>query len=130
METVYSEDSIHGLSYSIKAGMQEIGEIRESDYVVFLMADQPYLRGSTIVNILDAVCETTEVISAACGEKLGSPKLFSGKFAKELIQLTGDQGGRAVLKNSRIERVEVTSPKELIDIDTKEEWNHIENHLR
>ena len=47
----------------------------------------------------------------------GNPCMFHKSLIPELLQLTGDQGGRKVLKQHTCRYVEIEDEKELMDID-------------
>ena len=57
----------------------------------------------------------------------GNPALFARRYEPELMMLTGDRGGRAVIRchSGDLYRHETASPRELEDIDTREKmlWN-------
>ena len=62
-----------------------------------------------------------------CGGVDGNPALFARCYEPELLMLSGDRGGRAVIRRhpEDLYRHEIRNPKELEDIDTKEKmpWN-------
>ena len=53
--------------------------------------------------------------------------MFARRYEPELMMLTGDRGGRAVIRchSGDLYRHETASPRELEDIDTREKmlWN-------
>lgn len=120
VSTVYSEDSVHGLSYSIRAGLNGVGDIAETDFISFVVADQPFLREATIKELLSSITSQTEILSLCHEGRLGNPKIFSGKLAVEFQKLVGDEGGKAILANHKVEIIPVTSPLELFDIDQED----------
>lgn len=119
ISSVYSVDSKQGMSYTIKAALHEIGNIPEEDFIVFVVADQPYLSEKTMEKILEQADRGVETVSAAYHEKPGNPTMFSAKLIPELLGLKGDEGGRKVIKNHKCIYVEVEKEKELYDIDVK-----------
>ena len=68
-----------------------------------------------------ADCETEkdqpETLSLCCHGIPGNPCMFHESLIPELLQLTGDQGGRKVLKQHICRYVEIEDEKELMDID-------------
>ncbi len=115
---VDSPDSEQGISYTIRAAIRGLGEIPQTDFLLFVVADQPYLTAASLHRLLDAAAPETEGASLCWGERPGNPTLFSARLIPELLALEGDRGGRAVLKNHRCTFVQATSEKELEDIDT------------
>ena len=71
-------------------------------------------------------CETEkdqpETLSLCCHGIPGNPCMFHKSLIPELLQLTGDQGGRKVLKQHTCRYVEIEDEKELMDIDVPVYW--------
>lgn len=124
---VYSQDSVKGLSYSIIDGLTSIGTITDEDFIVFMVADQPFLRAETIKGLFSNVTPDIEVMSLSYEDRLGNPKIFSGKLVSELRKLVGDVGGKQILHNHQVTRFLVASSLELLDIDREDYLNHITN---
>ena len=57
------------------------------------------------------------------GKKAGNPVIFSDIYIEELSRLTGDMGGRHVLRRhmADVRFLEVDDSRELQDIDTREQ---------
>lgn len=117
VQVVLEEKSKKGISYSIRAGIQAIGPLSQEDYVMFVVADQPYLTKKTVKDLLRYADGETETAAVVFGERMGNPALFSMNFKEELLALTGDQGGRTVMRRHKCRHVQVSSEKELLDID-------------
>lgn len=125
VKAVLSEESKKGISYSIRAGLGAVGETPEEDYVVFVVADQPCLTKQTVEKLLECADGKTETAAVGLGQRLGNPALFSMKYREELLALTGDQGGRAVLRRHQCRCIAVSDEKELADIDRKEDFQTV-----
>ena len=120
LRTVMCHESEKGLSYTIRAGLDALGPLPPEDFVVFAVADQPFLSNTTVHNLLDAAAPGVEAAAATCGKRRGNPVMFSAALVPELYALTGDQGGREVLRRHSYVSVPVLSGRELCDIDTPE----------
>lgn len=116
---VFSRDSKKGVSFTIQTALQSLGTVSEEDFIVFVVADQPYLSGKTMGKILEQAYSGVEAVSAAYHGKPGNPTMFSAKLIPELLELKGDEGGRKVINNHKCIYVEVEKEKELYDIDVK-----------
>ena len=120
LSAVGSPERAKGISGSIKAGLSA----GEADYYLFSVADQPWIDPETV---LELIRKTTEggydggdVSMNGVG---GNPAIFSHRLRPELMALTGDTGGKRVLKNHRnVCTVQAKAIKELIDIDEKSSW--------
>ncbi len=119
IRAVDSPDSEKGVSYTIKAGIHALGDISPEDFLVFVVADQPYLTGASVQRLLRAAEEGAECACLCWADLPGNPTAFSAGLLPELLALSGDTGGRAVLKRHRCRFVSAASPRELEDIDTK-----------
>lgn len=117
-EAVPSPESTLGQSYSIRAGLDALPPLEAEDFLLFAVADQPLLRADTVRRLLDAAKPGVRGATAAAGDRVGSPALFSASLVPALRALEGDRGGRAVLNAcpGPVLRVEC-SPEELRDID-------------
>lgn len=116
---VESPLSEQGLSFTIKAALDALEPLAESDYLLFAVADQPFLTAASVAALLEKAAPPTLGATLCFGEKVGSPTLFSVSLAKDLRALEGDSGGRAVLRalGDKCLRVQAGSEKELEDID-------------
>ncbi len=116
---VDSPESEKGISYTIRAGLAALGDVRLKDYLLFAAADQPHISVCSAEKLLELACGDTECASLCWENTPGNPTLFSASLIPELLALEGDRGGRAVLKQHRCTFVSVLDPQELADIDTK-----------
>lgn len=113
---VNNPDSSSGISSSLRLGLKQY----EADAYMFLVADQPYLKHETVLGLLECFLQSDKNMgSVIAGKKPGNPTIFSNYYRNELLQLTGDQGGRKVMKQYPDDVVyyNVDEEKELQDID-------------
>ena len=144
---VYSPKSTEGLSWSIRAGIEcvlgreqkreqqqecrRLPDWQEGDHwLLFLTADQPLVEKETIQNLLlqadnaeRLTSGKTRIIRARYAGKEGSPVLFHASLIPELQQLSGDEGGRSVIRAHReeMEFVDVADERQMTDVDTVED---------
>ena len=149
---VYSPKSTEGLSWSIRAGIEcvlgreqkreqqqecrRLPDWQEGDHwLLFLTADQPLVEKETIQNLLlqadnaeRLTSGKTRIIRARYAGKEGSPVLFHASLIPELQQLSGDEGGRSVIRAHREEMAFVDSAEErqMADVDTVEDLEKLE----
>lgn len=122
---VISPDSEKGISYTIKAGIMAVQEQKKTgmqDYYMFAVADQPYLKSQSVIELIDRVIENTGdkrlVFSLRCGAAVGNPCVFNSSLIPQLLSLEGDKGGRSVAKKHDCIYVDIADERELMDIDT------------
>ncbi len=121
LRAVDCPESRNGLSYSIKAGIHGAGPCSGDDFLMFICADQPNLTAASIRKLLDHASPGVETARLFWGDSPGNPVLFSAALIPELMQLQGDQGGAAVVKNHRCLPVQADHCGELEDIDFRED---------
>lgn len=119
----FCAESIHGMSYTIRCAVHSIENLSPDDYLIFMVADQPYITPLTIRRMIDIIKEKPLIASICFGERVGNPAMFSATLAEELCYLTGDQGGRAVIRKYPGECLYIPcdTEQELEDIDTPPE---------
>ena len=113
-----------GQSESIKLGV--INTTGEG--VAFFTGDQPLLTRDTLLKIYFNFLKYKYItIPRAEGERF-SPVFFPKEKKRELLNLSGDVGGKKVIKNSPlISFVEFPNKFEFLDIDTPEEYIFIKS---
>lgn len=99
---VHNPDFAQGQSTSVRSGLAALGA--HVDAALFLPIDQPRLETSLLDRLVDAWRSGRDAsgrgpiaVPEAAGRR-GAPVLFDRRFFPELAQLTGDVGGRAVLR--------------------------------
>lgn len=111
-----------GISHSIRLAVKDfVDKDGDWDAVMFIVCDQPWLRRKTVSSMLRAYEDG--ILAARSGSRKGNPVIFSKKYAEELLNLSGDVGGRQVMKHhsADVQYFEIADEKELWDIDKKEQ---------
>lgn len=107
-----------GQSASLRLGLSGLLDM---DGVLFSVCDQPWLRRDSVERLLEQFRALPDKICALSwrGER-GSPVIFPAYAFHDLLELTGDQGGRTVIRANapRLHLVEACGPEELRDVDT------------
>ena len=110
-----------GLSGSVRLAARAAQEMGAAALLIAL-ADMPRVTAAQIYRLLDAATGADAVIASSDGHRPLPPALFAaGRFAA-LLTLEGDHGARDLIRaGTHI----VTSPAELIDIDTQEDLERL-----
>lgn len=118
-KAVESPLSEQGLSFTIRAALDSLEPLAAEDYLIFAVADQPFLSAASVSALLEQAAPPTLGATLCFGDRVGSPTLFSASLAKDLRALEGDRGGRAILRalGPACLRVQAGSEQELEDID-------------
>ncbi|WP_253288629.1 selenium cofactor biosynthesis protein YqeC [Blautia sp. MSJ-19] len=106
-----------GISSSMQIGL---AAAKESSACLFTVSDQPWLTAETIVHLVHRF--QSEHKGMACtilGNKTGNPCIFSQKYYQELQEITGDKGGKQIIKRhpEDVAYLEIEDAKELVDVD-------------
>lgn len=110
-----------GLSGSVKLGVAAAQSLGAAA-VLITLADMPRVSAMHVFRLLDAGARADSVVASSDGTAAGPPALFAaGRFA-ELLDLSGDEGGRRLINAaSKV----IAPPNELIDIDTPEDLERL-----
>ena len=109
-----------GASHSIKLGLEACGEIGQHDHVMFAVADQPYVQEDELFGFIHMYKRSYKGIGCLSYRGvMGNPVIFQGKFVPELMELSGDVGGKTVVKAhpQEVYLYEAECEKSLQDID-------------
>jgi len=112
-----------GISSSISVGLGAID--RNSEAVLFGLADKPFVSVGTVNRIIESY-QTSRigiVIPVYRGTR-GNPVLFAREFFDELRTLSGDVGGKSVIRRhaESVRELEVDDDGILVDIDTRADF--------
>ena len=112
-----------GLSHTIRAGLDALPPLKAEDFVLFAVADQPWLQTPTVLRLMDAARPGVTAGTTVWEGRAGSPTFFSAALVPRLRRLEGDQGGRVVLRSlgSACVGVPAGSGRELEDVDWPEQ---------
>ena len=126
LETVHNPYSSQGITASLRLGAEADGG--EADILLFFVADQPYMKSSTIASFVRGLAESGFGMGCVkSGGRRGNPAAFSGKYREELLALRGDKGGSVLMKAHPEDVWTMEVPEEeLKDIDVKEDLDRRE----
>ncbi len=107
-----------GMGSSIAAGLRFVD--RQAQAVMLVLGDQPYVDSPTINRLIDAFGSNNKGIAIPTYRKQrGHPLIFDRKYQAQLSRLSGDVGGREIIKQNPQDILEVPVKCEgiIIDID-------------
>ena len=122
-DVVINPDPARGMSSSVRLGTAHIVRTGAYDGILYAVADQPNLQAATVQKLAEAFAGAPDCIWAPeANGKRGNPVLFPAALLAELLEVTGDKGGRQVIAaHKELLRTVAAAPEELKDIDTKED---------
>ena len=119
---VWNEHPEEGISLSLKLGLEAALQNTLTG-VLFSVCDQPHLTVPTLQQIFRAaVLHPGSIVCAGHGGKAGNPVLWDRRYFPELLELSGDVGGRQIMDRHRESvRIVETDERELSDVDRRED---------
>jgi molybdenum cofactor cytidylyltransferase len=118
---IHNLDWEKGLSTSIHKGVQNLSI--DCQGVIFLLGDQPFVSGDLLLALRNRFEESeASIIAPIVKGRPTNPILFSKTHIAELLETTGDAGGKILLKKYPVEGVVWEDDRLGIDIDTPEDY--------
>lgn len=132
-QVVENHESRLGISHSIHLALEAVSALKvdkknemesvpDDTAYCFAVCDQPYLKAETMKGLIDGWLESGRGLGCLCNMgELGNPAVFSSRYLDELLALTGDVGGKRVVRKhiDDLYLYEVDDGLELVDIDVK-----------
>ncbi len=117
-------DSATGMSASLRAGLAALPAGAEG--VMVLPADMPGFTAHALAQLLALAREAPDRIlrGATPDGRPGHPAVFPADLIPGLLRITGDEGGRSVLRAhaGRVILVPLPGDSAILDLDTAEDW--------
>jgi molybdenum cofactor cytidylyltransferase len=94
---------------------------------VVALADMPFVQPATVGKLVAAVAGGAALAAPRYEGKRGHPVCFGASYREALLALTGDRGGRELLRaaGDRLHLVDCDDPGVLADIDTPAELERV-----
>ncbi|EAT13736.1 nucleotidyltransferase family protein [Bermanella marisrubri] len=105
-----------GMSESLKRGA---ALIPPNHGIMICLADMPYIQASTYQLLLDTFKQNhgTKIVRPTFNGHDGHPVIFPYRYCPDLLQLNGDQGAKALIKETDLLRIDCDDEGILMDID-------------
>lgn len=144
MSVIWNSESDKGQSRSVVLGAKAVSdasaslqdcsgtEAAKTDYaVMFFNGDMPYLKQNTVMELVKAYKATGKIIVPMYGKRPGNPVLFPGHYIPELMALTGDVGGRTVIKAhpEAVAYILISDAREGMDLDDEISFREAEAYF-
>lgn len=122
----HNPDSKEGIASSIRMGVACARELG-AEAVMFALADMPRVTAAHVHRMFDVADTPACVVASSDGVQPKPPSIFGRDRFDQLLALRGDQGARDLVVGGKHV---VTSPAELIDVNTAEELEHLRELIR
>ncbi|MDL1941834.1 putative selenium-dependent hydroxylase accessory protein YqeC [Chloroflexi bacterium CFX2] len=122
---VHNPEYEQGQSTSVRAGIRSLTP--NVGAAIFLLADQPQIPVEVIRALVETHSNSLSPILAplVLEERRANPVLFDKVAFPDLLQLTGDTGGRAVFDKHRVEYLPWHDDILLFDVDKPEDYERL-----
>ena len=127
VKIIHNENWQSGQGLSIAAGVRSLPENIGS--AIFLLADQPQVGADILHALIKSHAQNLPSILAplVLEERRANPVLFDRVTFPDLLQLTGDVGGRAIFDKHRVEYLPWHDDALLLDVDTPDDYERLVN---
>lgn len=122
---VSNPDYKKGMSTSIKKALSELNIQNLYDGFCVLLGDQPFISSDIINSLIEAFQKgKKEIVVPYFQNKPGNPVLFDIAWKEEFMNITGDVGGRVLIKAhpDRVKKITLNNEGILFDIDREEDY--------
>ncbi len=126
---INNKDWEHGMGSSIASGIKHITKTGQFTHILIMLADQPFLDGAYVNNMVDTLEKKPfGIIATQYENKFGVPAVFSSAYFSELMQLNQDFGARKLLQKYSDDIVGLSPGDRAMDIDTIEEYHRLKKY--
>ena len=119
--TVRNDDPELGLGRSVALGVERARALG-AEAVVIALADMPRVTATHVWQLIEAADGPDAIVASSDGRSPKPPAVFGRARFDTLLALEGDAGARDMV---RAGKHVVTTPAELIDVDTPEELERL-----
>lgn len=132
LQIVEVPDASLGMSRSLVRGVQALAATAgPRDGLMVLPADMPGFTPAALSGLVARFLAEPELIlrGGTMDGQAGHPAIFPRDLWPALTQVTGDEGGRSVLRQNqgRVRVIPLPGPMAILDLDTPEDWAAWEN---
>lgn len=130
---VENPDYLQGMSTSMHVGLTHLQNLMSAesanvDSALILLGDQPLVTPRMLDTLIDMWHTAGKpIIAPLYAGKRGNPTLFAASLFPELLEVTGDEGGRSVVERHKQElvTVELGDTVANYDVDTWEAYQQV-----
>jgi CTP:molybdopterin cytidylyltransferase MocA len=120
-------DADQGMSRSLVRGIDALqGSAGPQDGLMILPADMPEFSTAALSDLIARFRDEPDLIyrGGTVEGQPGHPAIFPRDLWPALQRVTGDEGGRSVLRQNqgRVRVIPLPGPMAILDLDTPEDW--------
>jgi CTP:molybdopterin cytidylyltransferase MocA len=119
-------DASDGMSRSLVRGLQALAGAGPEDGLMILPADMPGFTTAALSDLIAAFrTDPSRILRGGTGDSQpGHPAIFPRDLWPGLASVTGDEGGRSVIRQNpaRVRVIALPGTMATLDLDTPEDW--------
>lgn len=124
VDLVFNRHWEAGMASGIVAGLSRIQT--KVSAVIIAVCDQPFISATLLLQL----AETREtsgkgIVACAYANSIGTPVLFARSYFTKLLELSGTEGAKKLLKQHAADLATVDFPRGDVDIDTGEDAQNL-----
>ncbi|MGM0471112.1 MAG: nucleotidyltransferase family protein [Bacillota bacterium] len=130
VKLVYNPDYKLGQSTSLRFGLQELNP--QADGILCMLADQPLVQVSTLNYLINQFRRGDNlIVRPKYHNQVGNPVIFAAQLKPEMMNVSGDQGARALITKyqHRSKTVAVEDKGVILDVDTRSDYRQLKEEL-
>lgn len=109
-----------GMASSLLAGLNQLPD---GVSILVTLCDQPAVTATELCLLIDTHQQHPDAtVAARYGETVGVPAVFPALMRARLMELSGDQGARALLRDPSTHLLTLSMAEAAQDIDTQADW--------
>ncbi|MFB6255099.1 MAG: NTP transferase domain-containing protein [Halobacteriaceae archaeon] len=125
LQVVTNSEYQKGQSTSMKHGVRYAKDTNAQS-IMFALGDMPAIELSTYNRLIDIYrSDQPGIIVPTYNDTRGNPVIFDRRHFDELLQISGDTGGKPIFSSNPVTRVAVEDPGILHDVDTRRDLEEI-----
>jgi molybdenum cofactor cytidylyltransferase len=121
---MHNPDWKDGQGGSVSVGVRSLP--KDTPAAMFLLADQPFVSSRLVQALVEDFAQNKAVITAPRVDgKRGNPVLFDRETFGDLVELSGQRGGRELFQKYHPQWMEWLDGRILLDVDTPEDYEKL-----
>jgi molybdenum cofactor cytidylyltransferase len=122
---MYNAQWSEGMGTGISAGITQL-MLSNADSVILAVSDQPFVSSDLFEKMKSSKDQSGKgIVASSYAGTLGTPVLFGKNYFEWLKSLNGNEGAKKIVKLNMPDVCSVEFEKGNIDIDTKEDYEHL-----
>jgi molybdenum cofactor cytidylyltransferase len=116
-----------GMASSIRVGLRRLlAAAPDTGYCIIAVCDQPYINAAVFEGLKSTQGATGKgIVASGYGGAFGVPALFTDAYFDALLQLTGQEGAKVLIRQHEADVAIYPFEQGNVDIDTMADYNRL-----